>query len=63
MDQNDGESAPGGASESRAPFNLAAFLVVFLFVMIVFDNVALALIFGAMIAGGTEMAQRAARKT
>lgn len=51
-----------GAAKSRMPFNLAAFLIVFLFVWLVFDNFALGLIFGLFFSGGSEIAQRAAAK-
>ena len=45
----------------RAGINLFAFLVPFVFIWIVFDNVALALIFALIFAGGGEAAQRAAK--
>ena len=52
------------SSRPRGTFNLAAFLIAFLFIWLVFDNFALALLFGLIFAGGSEVAQRAAtRKT
>ncbi len=50
---------PTGTSQST---NLVAFLVTFGFVWLVFDNMALGLLFGLMIAGGSEAAQRAKNK-
>ena len=50
---------PAGTSQST---NLVAFLVTFGFVWLVFDNMALALIFALLIAGGSEAAQRAKHK-
>lgn len=47
---------------SRAGINLGAFLIAFVFVWIVFDNLALALIFALLFAGGGEAVQRAANK-
>ncbi len=46
----------------RAGINLGAFLLVFVFVWVIFDNLALALIFALIFAGGGEAAQRAASK-
>jgi hypothetical protein len=42
----------------RAGINLGAFLIAFVFVWVVFDNLALALIFALLFAGGGEAAQR-----
>ena len=47
----------------RAGINLGAFLVVFVFIWVVFDNLALALLFALVFAGGGEAVQRAAKKT
>lgn len=46
----------------RGPVNAAAVLMTFIFVWLVFDNLALALIFAAFAGGGSELAQRAAKK-
>ena len=46
----------------RAGINLSAFLIAFVFVWIVFDNIALALLFALLFAGGGEAVQRAANK-
>lgn len=46
------------AQRRRGPANVGAFLVVFLFVWLVFDNLALALIFGIFAGGGSEAIQR-----
>ena len=51
---------PAGTSQST---NLVAFLVTFGFIWLVFDNMALALIFALLIAGGSEAAQRAKNKS
>lgn len=51
-----------GGTGQRGPMNFAAFFMTFLFVWVVFDNLALALIFAAFAAGGSEVAQRAAKK-
>ena len=42
--------------------NFATFIVVFLFVWLVFDNLALGLLFGLVAGGGSEVAQRATDK-
>lgn len=52
---------PPPAQRRRGPLNGGAFVLVFLFVWIVFDNLALALIFGLFALGGAEAAQRAVR--
>ena len=44
-------------------FNLVAFLVVFGFIWLVFDNMALGLIFGLIFAGGSEVVQRTTKKS
>ncbi|WP_306250530.1 hypothetical protein [Parvularcula sp. IMCC14364] len=49
-------------SRSRGAFNIGTFLLVFGFIWIVFDNIALAVLFGLIMAGGSEVAQRAASK-
>ncbi|MCI5043284.1 MAG: hypothetical protein MRY72_01185 [Aquisalinus sp.] len=46
----------------KAAFNLGAFLLAFLFVWIVFDNMALGLLVGLIAAGGSHAAQSAAGK-
>ena len=51
---------PAGTSQST---NLVAFLVTFGFVWLVFDNLALGLIFALLVAGGSEAAQRAKNKS
>ena len=51
-----------GTSVKRIGATLAAFLIPFAFVWIVFDNLALALIIAVLFAGGSEAAQRAGRK-
>ena len=53
----------GPRRRSRGPINVATFLIVFLFVWLVFDNLALGLIFGLIFGGGSEVAQRAAGKS
>ena len=58
---NDPQKKP--TSQSKMSFNLVAFLVVLGFVWLVFDNLALGLIFGLIFAGGSEMAQRQANKS
>ena len=58
---DDPENKP--ASQSKMSFNLVFFLVVFGFIWLVFDNLALGLIFGLIFAGGSEMAQRQANKS
>ena len=55
----DAPKTPAGTSQST---NLVAFLVTFGFVWLVYDNMALALIFALLIAGGSEAAQRAKNK-
>jgi hypothetical protein len=45
----------------RAGINLGAFLLVFVFIWVIFDNLALALIFALIFAGGGEAVQRAAK--
>lgn len=46
------------APKPKASLNIGAFLLVFGFVWLVFDNFALALIFGFIFAGSAEVAQR-----
>lgn len=53
MDHQDAET-----SKPKASLNVGAFLLVFGFVWLVFDNFALALIFGFIFAGSAEVAQR-----
>lgn len=53
---------PPSASPPRMVVNGAAAVLVFLFVWLVFDNLALALIFALMAGGGAAAAQRAAKK-
>jgi len=54
------DSERGGAATKRAAGSFGAFLLVFLFVWIVFDNLALAFLFALMVGGGAEAVQRAA---
>ncbi len=56
------EDNPSG-SMKRAGINLGAFLIAFLFVWLIFDNMALGLLVGLLFAGGGEAAQRAADKS
>jgi len=51
-----------GPARPQGAINLAAVLLTFFFVWIVFDNLALALIFAAFAGGGSELAQRAANR-
>ena len=53
---------PAPSGPPRAAFNAGAFLLVFAFVWLVFDNLALGLVFGLMAAGGSEVAQRTATR-
>jgi hypothetical protein len=46
----------------RAGFSLGAFVLTFGFIWIVFDNLALALLFALVFAGGAQVAQRGAKK-
>ncbi len=52
----------GEVPKPKAAFNLGAFLLAFLFVWIVFDNMALGLLVGLIAAGGSHAAQTAAGK-
>ena len=52
---------PPPTNIKRAGINLGAFLLPFLFVWLVFDNMALGLLVGLLFAGGGEAAQRAAK--
>jgi hypothetical protein len=58
------EDKEPGAGEGwrRGGINFGAFLIVFAFVWIVFDNPALALLCALIFAGGAEAAQRARKK-
>jgi len=58
--QTGGQNSGGAAR--RGAFNVGAFLIVFGFVWLVFDNMALGLLFGLVFAGGAEVAQRATGK-
>lgn len=60
---NDNDSQNKPTSQSKMSFNLVTFLVVMGFIWLVFDNLALGLIFGLLFAGGSEMAQRQANKS
>ena len=53
---------PMGASPARTAINGAAAVLVFLFVWLVFDNLALALIFSLIAGGGAAAVQQAAKK-
>jgi hypothetical protein len=46
----------------RGGINLGTFVVVLSFIWLVFDNLALALLFALIFAGGAEAAQRASKK-
>lgn len=46
----------------RNGINIGAFIVIFAFVWLVFDNLALAFLFALVFAGGAEAAQRASKK-
>lgn len=60
---DDGNDEPKAGAGARAPANIVAFLVVFGFIWLVFDNMALAFLFALVFAGASEVAQRkAARK-
>jgi hypothetical protein len=59
-DQDDNE--PSRVAKPRASINLGAFLLAFLFVWLVFDNVALGLIVALFVGGGSEVAQRTVNK-
>ena len=61
MSVEDKETA-GGDGWRRGGVNLGAFIVVLGFVWLVFDNLALALLFALIFAGGAEAAQRGAKK-
>ncbi|MCI5045947.1 MAG: hypothetical protein MRY59_00480 [Aquisalinus sp.] len=50
------------APKPKAAFNVGAFMLAFLFVWIVFDNMALGLLVGLFAAGGSHAAQTAAGK-
>ncbi len=59
-DQNNIE--PVHKTKSRAPINVGAALLVFLFVWLVFDNIALGILAALFAGGGSELAQRAVSK-
>ncbi|MEO1405036.1 MAG: hypothetical protein AAFV54_00915 [Pseudomonadota bacterium] len=59
--ENDPQTDPKPGT--KMSFNLVAFLVVFGFIWLVFDNMALGLIFGLIFAGGSEVAQRTSKKS
>jgi len=58
----DGKETEAGKGWRRGGINLGAFVVVFGFVWLVFDNLALALLVALIFAGGAEAAQRASKK-
>lgn len=62
MDEDNNLSKANKTPKSHGAFNITAFLIAFLFVLVVFNNFALALIFGAVLAGGSKMAQRSSNK-
>lgn len=57
--ENRDDQKPKG---TRKSVNLAGFAIAFGFVWIVFDNVALALIFALLVAGGIEARQRSGNR-
>lgn len=59
----DPTSESQGAGLKRAGFNLGAFVLGFGFVLIVFENFALALLFALICGGGSYAAQRAAKRS
>lgn len=60
MEQDPGSNPSTSSAVKRSAGSFGAFLVVFVFVWIVFDNLALAFLFALMAGGGAEAAQRAA---
>jgi hypothetical protein len=58
----DPSSEARGGGLKRAGFNLGAFVLGFGFVLIVFDNVALALLFALICGGGAQAAQWATKR-
>jgi hypothetical protein len=62
MDQKQDAVEEDSRGRPRA-INFASFLLAFLFVWVVFDNLALALLFGLVVGGGSAAAQRAAGKS
>ena len=61
---NPNESPPSGEPDGRprGAINLVSFLIPFLFVWLVFDNMALGLLAGLVFGGGSAAVQRAADK-
>ena len=63
---SDAPEEPKGEDQNtglkRAGFSLGAFVIVFGFVWIVFDNIALALLFALLFGGGAQAVQRAAKQ-
>jgi hypothetical protein len=62
MDEEQDATEEGSGSRPHGAMNVGAFLLSFLFVWLVFDNFALALLAGLAFGGGSEIAQRATDK-
>ncbi|MCR9128161.1 MAG: hypothetical protein NXI12_01430 [Alphaproteobacteria bacterium] len=60
---SDDKKAESSDGLRRGGINLGAFIVVLGFVWLVFDNLALALLFALVFAGGAEAAQRIGKKS
>ncbi len=52
MEQDQNDIEPGRGAKPRASINLGAFLLAFLFVWLVFDNIALGLLVALFVGGG-----------
>lgn len=59
---NESDHRPKSDRLTRTGVNLGAFVVVLGFIWLVFDNLALALLFALVFAGGAEAAQRVSKK-
>ncbi|NNC93487.1 MAG: hypothetical protein HKN80_13455 [Acidimicrobiia bacterium] len=62
MNENQDATPEEDRGRPRGAINVASFLLAFLFVWLVFDNLALGLLAGLIFGGGSEVAQRAADK-
>ena len=62
MDEDKDTSDEVRRSRPRGAMNAGSFLLAFLFVWLVFDNFALALLAGLAFGGGSEMVQRSGAK-
>jgi len=62
MDQKQDAIEESSRGRPRGAINVTSFLLAFLFVWLVFDNIALGLLAGLIFGGGSEMAQRATNK-